>query len=154
MNIAKIQNRGILSFALQSILGSAILALSAQITIPLPFVPITGQTLGLISIAYLFGAKTGLSSVILYILEGMAGMPVFAGFAGGLHILFGTTGGYILGFIPAVFIMGHLFETANKSIVSAFLISILGQSIVLAFDASHHDPEHTCAQCWGVTSYM
>ncbi len=119
-------------FAVQSLLGSMILALSAQITVPLPLVPITGQTLGLVAIAYFMGTKAGVSSVILYLLEGLAGLPVFAGFGAGLPILLGTSGGYLFGFIPTVAVMGYLFEKTNtKNIFINFGIIILGQTLAI-----------------------
>ncbi len=120
-------------FAVQSLLGSMILALSAQIVVPLPLVPITGQTLGVVIVAYFMGAKAGVSSVVLYLLEGLAGFPVFAELRAGLPVLLGTSGGYLFGFVPAVAVMGFLFQKTNtKNVFVNFSIATLGQAIAMA----------------------
>ncbi len=84
------------------------MALFAQARLILPWtpVPITGQTLGVLFVGAMLGARSGSKAVMAYILAGAAGLPVFAGFAGGLAWLLGPTGGYIIGFLPAVWIMG------------------------------------------------
>ena len=76
----------------------ALLAVCSQIQIPLT-VPITLQTFGVFIALEILGGKKGFFSVLVFILLGAIGIPVFAGFTGGLGVLFGSTGGYILGFI-------------------------------------------------------
>ena len=78
---------------------AAIIAVMAQIIIPLPYgVPITLQTLAIPLAGVVLGSKKGTIATILYILIGAVGVPVFAGFTGGLGVVFGPTGGFILSF--------------------------------------------------------
>jgi biotin transport system substrate-specific component len=92
--------------------GSALIALSAQLEIMLPFspVPITGQTFSVLLIAALLGRVRGTAAVLAYLAEGTTGLPVFAGGAAGVGYVFGPTGGYLIGFLPAAFVVGALAE--------------------------------------------
>ncbi len=92
--------------------GSVVLALSAQLAFHLPFspVPITGQTFAVLLVGALLGSVRGGLVVLLYLAEGLSGLPVFAGGGAGPVILLGPTGGYLLGFVPAVIIVGYLAE--------------------------------------------
>lgn len=94
------------------IAGSLLIALSAQVMFPLPFtpVPVTGQTFGVLMVAALLGSRRGTFAVISYLIEGLAGLPFFAGGTFGAAILAGTSGGYLIGFIIAAFIVGYLSE--------------------------------------------
>ena len=86
-------------------MGVALLAVCSWISIPLT-VPFTLQTFAVCLIAALFGAKRGLLTAGCYILLGMVGVPVFSGFKGGFGVLFGTTGGYIVGFLFTALVTG------------------------------------------------
>lgn len=78
---------------------TAICAVLAQISIPMPLgVPMTLQTFGIILAGVVLGPKKGCLVAVLYLLLGMVGVPVFAGFTGGIGVLFGKTGGFILTF--------------------------------------------------------
>ncbi|MGL4367911.1 MAG: biotin transporter BioY [Brevinemataceae bacterium] len=110
-----------------SIFGSLIMTVSAQITIPLPFVPITGQTLGLFIVLSLLDKKATLVSVILYLAQGIAGIPVFAGGASGLSVLLGPSGGYLIGFIPAAYLTGSLKN--DNTLIKIF--KMIGGSIII-----------------------
>ncbi|WP_456338927.1 biotin transporter BioY [Fervidibacter sacchari] len=120
------------------VLGVANLLLiaCAQVRIPLPFtpVPITGQTLGVLLAGALLGSRYGTAVVAAYVAQGLIGLPVFAGWKGGITALFGPTGGYILGFIPAAFLVGWLLERGwhrkLSTIVTAFVI---GNATIYAF---------------------
>ena len=92
--------------------ASLVIALSAQVAIQLPFspVPITGQTMAVLLVGALLGSRRGALAVLAYIAEGLAGLPVFAGGAAGLARLFGPTGGYLVGFVAAAFLVGRLAE--------------------------------------------
>jgi len=92
--------------------GSVLLILSAKTTILLPIspVPITLQTLVVLSLGTLFGSKRGVAVVLAYIAEGAIGIPVFAKGGSGIAYLLGPTGGYLLGFVLAAFIVGYLAE--------------------------------------------
>lgn len=80
-------------------LFSAIIALCAWITVPIPGIPFTMQVFGVFASLAVLGAKKGLISIIVYILLGAVGVPVFSGFNGGIGVLLGATGGYIIGFM-------------------------------------------------------
>ncbi len=90
--------------------GTALLALSAKVQIPMWPVPLTGQTFAVLLIGALFGAKRGTATVLVYISEGALGLPVFAGPVAGLAYMSGPTGGYLIGFIAAAWIVGRLAE--------------------------------------------
>ena len=94
-------------------LAAALIAICAWITIPLT-VPITLQTLGVCLVAGLFGAKKGTFSVIIYIILGAIGVPVFSGFRGGIGVIAGSTGGYMLGFIFTALIVGIVSDKTGK----------------------------------------
>ncbi len=91
---------------------SLVVALCAQIAIPLPFtpVPVTLQTLAVLMAGCLLGSVRGTLAVAAYIGEGLVGLPVFAGGASGLSHLLGPTGGYLIGFLAAAFVTGLLSE--------------------------------------------
>jgi len=91
-------------------LGMVLVAVLAQVRIPLPFtpVPVTGQTLGVLLVALWMEPGDAVAALTLYVLFGAAGMPFFAGFGHGWGHIFGPTGGYILGFIPAAWITSVL----------------------------------------------
>lgn len=95
--------------------GSLFIALAAQISIPLFFspVPLTLHTLALFLIARSMPKKTAVLAVITYLAEGAAGLPVFAGGAAGPQVFLGPTGGYLAGFVVAMFLMGLVFERAR-----------------------------------------
>ena len=104
---------GIAADAVRIIAANILLTLCAHIAIPLPWtpVPITGQTFGVLLVAVLFGSGRGTISVVLYLLEGMAGLPVFAPLgAPGAARFFGPTAGYLLAYPPAAFVTGWLAE--------------------------------------------
>ncbi len=91
---------------------SLVIALGAQVAIPLPFtpVPVTLQTLAVLLAGCLLGGVRGSLAVIAYLGEGFAGLPVFSGGTAGVGHLLGPTGGYLVGFIPAAYIAGLLSE--------------------------------------------
>ncbi|EWS79862.1 biotin transporter BioY [Brachybacterium phenoliresistens] len=90
--------------------GAAFVALLAQVTIPLPIVPITGQTLAVIVVGASLGARRGAAALVTYLLAGLAGAPVFAGLTGSIAAVATPSFGFILGFIPAAFVAGAFAE--------------------------------------------
>ena len=108
------------------VLGSLLLAIAAHLSIPLFPVPITLQSVTVLFIGVIYGWRLGLSVVMVYLLEGLSGLPVFAN-----ATLFAPTCGYLFGFIPAVVITGFLMQHgwANK-IYSAFLAACLGDLMI------------------------
>jgi len=119
--------------------GSLLLALLARLSIPVPFspVPITGQTFGILFLGAVLGSRIGTLSVIMYISEGLMGLPVFAGGTMGFLYLLGPTGGYLIGFIPAVYLVGYLSEQSwINSFTSAFFTMTIGTSVIFIFGIS------------------
>ena len=91
--------------------ASLLLAASAQLSIPFYPVPFTLQTITVLFLAYILGARLAAMSVVLYLLEGACGLPVFAGFSGGARILLGSpTCGYLWGFIGSAYCAGILYK--------------------------------------------
>lgn len=86
-------------------MGVALIAVCSWISIPLP-VPITLQTFAICLITAVLGLRLGLWAVVVYILLGAAGLPVFSGFRSGIGTLLGTTGGYIIGFVFTALVVG------------------------------------------------
>ncbi|TQE92190.1 biotin transporter BioY [Ureibacillus terrenus] len=113
--------------------GAAIISVLAQITIPLPLVPITGQTLAIGLIVTILGFKYGTLSVLVYCLLGAIGLPVFTGFSGGLSTLVGPTGGYIIGFIPTALFMSWYLNKFGYTYVHGLIANVLGMMLTLAF---------------------
>ncbi|WP_131194975.1 biotin transporter BioY [Lichenihabitans psoromatis] len=92
--------------ALASIaIGSALLALAAHVAVPFWPVPITLQTLVVLGLGMVLGPSLGVATVLAYLLEGLAGLPVFAHGAG-LATLLGPTGGYLIGYVAAAGVAG------------------------------------------------
>lgn len=103
------KTNGAAAFVSKSALGAALICVSAMISLPF-FVPLTLQTFALYFIIYALGARTGLCSVLIYTALGIIGLPVFAGFSGGVARLFEPSGGFIVGFVLAALVY-LLFET-------------------------------------------
>jgi len=114
-------------------LGTALIALSAKINLPLPYVPMTLQTLVVLMIGAAYGWRLGTATVMAYLAEGAIGLPVFAGPVGGLAPLLGPTAGYLAGFVAAAFITGWLSERGwDRSVPRLFVAMGLGHIVILA----------------------
>ena len=127
----------ILSGALRAIVlvvaGTVLLTLSAKIRLPLPYVPMTLQTLVVLLIGAAYGWRLGVATVIAFLGEGAAGLPVFAGPVGGLAPLVGPTAGYLFGFVAAAFITGWLSERGwDRSVPRLFVAMGIGHLVILA----------------------
>jgi biotin transport system substrate-specific component len=108
---------GLAADAVRVIVANVLLALCAHIAIPLPWtpVPVTGQTFGVLLVAVLLGARRATIAVVLYLLEGMAGLPVFAPMgAPAAARFFGPTAGFLLAYPPAAFVTGWLAECGAR----------------------------------------
>jgi biotin transport system substrate-specific component len=118
--------------------GSWLIALSAQVAIPLPFspVPVTGQTLAVLLVGALLGSRRGSLAVLAYIAQGLAGLPVFAGGALGMARLLGPTGGYLVGFVAAAFLVGLLAERGwDRRVLTTAAAMMLGNLVIYATGA-------------------
>lgn len=116
------------------VLGGALLvALAAQIQIPLPFtpVPLSGQTFAVSLVGASLGSRRGALSLVVYLLIGALGAPFYAGGTGGLGTLLGPTVGYLLGFVGAAAAIGALAERrADRAPLTAFF-SFLASSLII-----------------------
>jgi len=110
--------------------GSIVVALSAQIAIRHP-IPVTGQTFAVLLLAALLGSRRGVLCLLTYLAEGLLGLPVFAQGRGGLAAFLGPTGGYLVGFVVAAWIVGVLSErTWDRRVLSTVGAMILGTAVI------------------------
>lgn len=111
------------------VLGSILLALSAKVQVLFP-IPFTLQSMAVAGLAAAFGARIGVATVALYILEGIAGIPVFAGAVAGPLYIMGPTGGFILGWLLMALVIGYAADKgASKSFPKLFGWMIVGDAI-------------------------
>ncbi|MBN8210869.1 biotin transporter BioY [Bacillus sp. NTK071] len=110
---------------------AAITSILAQIEIPLPLVPISGQTLAVGLTATILGSRYGAITMICYAALGAIGLPVFAQAKGGLGVLFGPTGGYIFAFIVAAYITGLILEKTSFSFTNALIANTVAMVLIL-----------------------
>ena len=132
---ALVPRTGVLRNAVLIVLFSLITAAAAQVSIPLPFtpVPITGQTFAVLLTGALLGSRLGALSLLLYLAEGAAGLPVFALGRSGLATLLGPTGGYLLAFPVAAFVVGWLAERGwDRRVFTTALAMLLGNLVIYA----------------------
>ncbi len=112
--------------------GTALLTVSAKVNIPLPYVPMTMQTLVVLLIGSTYGWRLGTATVAAYLAEGALGLPVFAGPVGGLAPFVGPTAGYLFGFVIAAFITGWFADRGwDRSIFKLFAAMALGHVAIL-----------------------
>ncbi|UCF00428.1 MAG: biotin transporter BioY [Planctomycetota bacterium] len=117
------------------IVGSLLIGLCAQIKVWLPIspVPVTLQTFAVLMIGAVLGPRRGSLCVLAYIIEGAAGLPVFAAGAG-LAVLSGPTGGYLVGFLAAAYITGYLAKKGwDRQVGTTVLAMLLGNLSIYAF---------------------
>ncbi len=114
--------------------GLIALFLSSQIFIPLEPVPITLQSVGVMLVAFSLPPKAAIHTIISYVLLGAMGLPLFGGFSGGMAVLAGHTGGYLIGFIPAVYVMSKAKTFLDMSSSwKIFVNCVLGSLCIYSF---------------------
>ncbi|AZC13837.1 MULTISPECIES: biotin transporter BioY [unclassified Microbacterium] len=114
--------------------GALFVAVLAQVSIPLWPVPITGQTLGVIVVGAALGARRGAASLTVYLLAGLAGLPVFADFTGTIAAVAKPSFGFIIGFIAAAAVAGWFAERAwDRRPALAFLGFVAASAIPFLF---------------------
>jgi biotin transport system substrate-specific component len=126
---------GIVYDLLIIICGSLLVGISAKIRVYLPFspVPVTGQTFVVLMLGALFGSYRGALTMLAYLVEGVLGLPVFTGITGAAA-LFGPTGGYLVGFVVAAYIVGRLAEMGwDRRAWTAVAAMLIGDAVLLAF---------------------
>ncbi len=116
-------------------LGVLFTALLAQVAVPVPGspVPITGQTLAVVLTAASLGPLRGTAVQALYILAALAGLPFYSEASGGVDVVLGATGGYVVGFIPAAFLIGLAARHgADRNPLKSVPLFIAGQAVIFA----------------------
>jgi biotin transport system substrate-specific component len=115
--------------------GVLFTALLAQVAVPVPGspVPITGQTLAVVLTAAALGPVRGVAVQVLYMLAALAGLPFYSDASGGYDVVFGATGGYVLGFIPAAYLIGVAARRgADRNLLTAVPLFVAAQAVVFA----------------------
>ena len=113
-------------------LFAALISICAWISIPTT-VPFTLQTFAVCLTAGLLGMKRGTLTIVVYLLLGAIGLPVFAGFQGGLGSLLGTTGGYLIGFLFTALIVGFISDRFGRKLPAVAAAMVVGIAVCYAF---------------------
>ncbi len=122
---------GLIAAATAVVLGSALLAVSAKVQVPFWPVPMTMQSMVVILLGMAYGSRLAAATVALYLLEGLAGLPVFAGAGAGPAYMAGPTGGYLLGFLLAATFTGWLAERGwDRTPVKAVAALAIGHALL------------------------
>jgi len=118
------------------VLGSLLLWASAKISVPITPVPVSLQSFAVAVLAAAFGWRIAVSTLLLYIAEGLAGLPVFA-YGGGIQYLLSPSFGFILGFVPMAFIIGLAADRGlSGKVLPLFGAMLLGDAVAFAFGFS------------------
>lgn len=125
---------GIRQIALAGLMSAVICLLAPwSLRIPISPVPVTLGFLAIYFVISVLGMKLGTLSVVVYILLGLAGLPVFSGFLGGPGPLFGPTGGYLMGYIFMALICGFFVDKWGDNLLMSFLGMVLGTAVCYLF---------------------
>ncbi|MCW5771025.1 MAG: biotin transporter BioY [Rhodospirillaceae bacterium] len=118
---------------LLALVGSLVIAVSAQFQVPMYPVPMTMQTFAVVVIGAAYGARLGFATVLLYLAEGAIGLPVFAGMKGGAIHLLGPTGGYLVGFALAAGVVGWLADRGwDRGLLRTAFAMFAGHVVIFA----------------------
>lgn len=116
------------------LIGVVFLAIISQASIPLKPVPITLQSVSVLLIGMLYGARLGWYTIASYLIAGASGMPIFAEMHFGVPVFLGPTGGYLIGFLFGGSISGYLVQQGwGRNVLSSFFAILLGNSIIFLF---------------------
>jgi biotin transport system substrate-specific component len=131
--------------------GTAVLTLSAKIQVPFYPVPMTLQTLVVLVLAAAYGWRLAGATVALYLLEGAAGLPVFAGPLTGPAYLMGPTGGFLLGFLASAMLTGFMAERGwDRSLSRIAVMMTAGHAVIFAFGIGWLTTLMPFAKAWAV----
>ena len=111
---------------------AALMAVGAYLAVPIGPVPVVMQNMFVFLAGLLLGSRWALASVAVYLLAGACGLPVFAGGLGGIGRLVGPTGGYLIGYLPAVFVVGRISDRGAARLGFDILAMIIGTIILYA----------------------
>ncbi len=112
---------------------AALMCILGPMSIPIGAVPISFTNLVIYLTVYLLGAKKGCISYLIYLLLGIAGLPVFSSYGSGIAKVAGPTGGYLIGFILLALISGIVMEKTNRNIVWSYLGMVVGTAVAYLF---------------------
>ncbi len=143
--------RSALRAAVLMIAGATLLAVSAKVQVPFYPVPMTLQTLVVLVIGAAYGWRLGGATVALYLAEGLAGLPVFAGPVAGPAYMAGPTGGFLVGFLAAAMATGFMAERGwDRSLLSVIAMMALGHAVIFAFGLGWLATLMPAAKAWAV----
>jgi biotin transport system substrate-specific component len=133
--LAALPSRTALAQGLLVLGGAAFVAVMAQARVGLPFtpVPLTGQTFAVLMTGALLGSRMGAASLMTYWTAGVFGLPIFTGWAGGWAAAGGPTGGYLLGFVAAAFLVGWFAERGWDRDYRAVVPMLAGNVVIYVF---------------------
>jgi biotin transport system substrate-specific component len=117
-------------------LGLLLICLGAMVSIALPWkgsaIPITGQSLAVLVVGFVLGRKRGLLVIAIYLIAGLAGLPVFAKGASGIDTLMGGSGGFLYGFLVGGYVCGALQENGfGDSFAEGLIVMATGTALIL-----------------------
>jgi biotin transport system substrate-specific component len=134
-----------------ALLGTLVLVASAKVQVPFYPVPMTLQTLAVLTLGALFGARLAAATLALYLGEGLIGLPVFAGAAAGPAYVAGPTGGYLVGFLLAAALVGWLAERGwTRGWLLALAAMTLGHVVIFAAGYAWLAPMLGAGKAWAV----
>ncbi|MCD8037309.1 MAG: biotin transporter BioY [Clostridiales bacterium] len=114
-------------------LFAAIICVFAPFSLPINVIPISLVTFAIYLAAGVLGAKKGTAAVVIYILLGAIGLPVFSGFGAGIGKIMGVTGGYIIGYVPCAYISGAIIDKFSAKKPAYVIAFVVGTAVLYAF---------------------
>ena len=125
MNIQRVECSSVIQNVMKCVTFSLLIGVGAQVSIPCLPVPFTLQTMCVFWVVSQLGKKWGTLAIIMYLFEGLMGLPVFANLLCGPSVILGPRGGYLLGFIPAAYIIGTSLDYSKswKSIIVGIVLA-------------------------------
>jgi len=136
------------------VIGAALLTLSAKVQVPLPYVPMTMQTLVVLIIGASYGWRLGGATVAFYLMQGAMGMPVFANtppMAAGIAYFASPTGGFLFGFLAAALVMGFMAERGwDRSLLRVIIMMSIGHAVIFVFGLAQLSLVMPFAKAWTV----
>lgn len=137
LRMSNTQNTNPFSFTPEAIVkagvAAALMAVASWVTVTFGPVPFTLQTMALTFVICALDGRTSALALVVYVLLGAIGVPVFSGMRGGVGVLFGATGGYILGFVVVAFVVGYLRSVMAAGLKRDIISAVLALVIVHAF---------------------
>ena len=111
--------------------GSALIAVAAQVSIPMFPVPMTLQTLAILAVGLTLGARLGAMALLAYLAEGAAGLPVFANGGAGVAYMMGPTAGFLVGFVMMGFVAGYASDKGlTRSFIGAGIVALIASALL------------------------